>query len=114
KGFVGRCRRGQPIADAGKRVEHRQMRGRIEQCLMFVLTVQLDQMIGALLQRRRRNERAVDERAAPALCGDFPSYQQFLTVVLEDGFDGGGFLPGSYEIAGRPAAKEKTDRFNED
>ncbi len=84
-------------------VEQRQMGGRIEQCLMLVLSVKLDEPLGEVPQRGRGGERAIDERPAAALAGDFPADDQFPqlasgTGVFEDCFDAGLALAGSNEV----------------
>jgi len=66
----GRERRGDlcpRLIETGPRIEQREMLGRIEQLLVLVLPVQLDEPVRQVLERGRGGQRAVDERAAPAL-----------------------------------------------
>ena len=90
------------------------MRGRIEQGLVFVLAVQLDQAGRQILQRTGVHQRAVDERAAPALRRDLTPHQQLFSSAFEDGFDGGGILARPHEVAGGTAPKQQPDRLHQD
>src|SRR5207253_7192577 len=99
--------------ETAERVERREMRRRIEQRLMFVLSVQLDEPRRQLLQGARRRERAVDERTASTLRRDLAADQQFFSAAVEDGFDGGDVLVGPDKVARRAPAQEQADRLNE-
>ena len=100
---------------AGKRVEHDDMFGRVEERLVLVLTVQIDQRRAELAQRGRRRERVVDERAAAALRGDLAPHDDFAAVgPLEDRLDGRDLLAGPDEVGARPPADQQVDRLNDD
>ena len=63
---------------------------------MFVLAMKLDETIRKILERGRCRERAVDERAAPALRCDLAPDDQLATVVgFEDGLDGRVIFAGA-------------------
>ena len=81
---------------------------------MLVLPVELDQSARQILQRAGGGERAVDERAAAALRGDFAPDDQLLAAAFEDRFDGRAVLAGPDQVAGRSAAEEQADGFDED
>src|SRR4029077_15760789 len=98
----GGSRRGQQRFECTERIEHREVRGRIEQRLMLVLTVQLDETRRQVLQRTGRGEGAVDEGAAPALRGDLAAHQELFPAVLEDRFDGGNALASAIQSPGGP------------
>ena len=88
---------------------------RIEQLLMFVLPVQLDEPVRQILERRRGRERAVDERAAPALRRDLAANDQLAAVFgFEDRFDGGEVFAGANQVLGRASAEQEPDGFDED
>jgi hypothetical protein len=89
------------------------MRRRIEQRLMFVLPVKLDQPRRQLLQRARGRQRAVNECAAAALSGDVAPDEQLLARGVEDGFNRCRVFAGPDQVAGRPAAEQQTDRFDQ-
>src|SRR5207244_11511752 len=71
----GRDRCGERLERA-ERVEHAEMRRRIEQCLVLMLTVELDQPRRQILQRACCGESVVDEGATAALRRDFAANQQ--------------------------------------
>ena len=81
---------------------------------MFVLPVELDQPRRQILERTSGRQLAVHERATPALLGDLAADQQFFPAAFKNGFDGCAVFAGADEVAGRPTAKEKPDRFHED
>jgi len=89
------------------------MRRRIQQCLVLVLTVELDQPRRQILQRARGGEPVVDEGATAALRRDFAANQQFLAAGFEDGFDERALFAGPDEVAGRAAAEQEADRLDE-
>ena len=98
----GREGHGDAVGDRlqrAKRVEHAEVRRRIEQRLMLVLPVQLDQARGQLFQRAGCGESAVDEGAAPALCGDLAANEDFVAAVLENGFNGRDVFARTNQIA---------------
>src|SRR5215471_20371278 len=95
-------------------VDQLKVRRRIEQGLMFVLSVQFDQACRQLTQRGCRRERAIDEGAAPTLRRDFAAHEQLLPCDFEDGFDARGFLASPHKLGRRAAAKEKSDRLDQD
>ena len=86
------------------------MRFRVEQRLVLVLPVQVDEPGAEVAERGGRDERAVDERPAPALCGDLAPDQQFCPVVaVEDRLDDGAVLAGADEIGeARPPSRRPT------
>ena len=90
------------------------MRRGIEQRLMLVLTVELDQAVGQILQRAGRGQRAVDEGPAPSLRGDLAAHQQLFAAAFEDRFDRRGVFAGADEVAGGAAAEQQSDRLDED
>ena len=91
------------------------MRERIEQRLMFVLSVQLDESRGEIAKRRGGRERAVDERAAASLAADLAPDDQLAPIgVLEDRFDGRLRFTGADEIGGGARAEQEADGFDED
>ena len=70
------------------RVEHVEVSRRVEQHLMFVLTMEIDERARQLAERDVGDERAVDERAAPALRRDLTPDDDFSTVwCIEDRFN---------------------------
>ena len=88
-------------------VEQRQMRQRIEQCLMFVLPVQFDEALREVAECARRGECAVDERSAASLAGDLAADDELTPAcperrrgigVLEERLDGGLRLTRADEI----------------
>ena len=98
--------RGEHVEPA-ESVEDVQVRGGIEEDLMFVLSVELDQATREILQRARRDQLAVDEGATPALRGDFPAHDHLFPAAVENGFDGRRVLARSHEVGrrrGRQAA----------
>src|SRR5207244_6275738 len=68
------------MVEPAERIEHIEMRRRIEQRLMFVQAVQIDETPRELLERSGGRERAVDERAAPALRRNLPAHHQLLAI----------------------------------
>src|SRR5207244_12043726 len=82
-----RARWGDQMVEPAERIEHIEMRRRIEQRLMFVLAVQFDETPREILERPGGRERAVDERAAPALRRDLPAHNELLAIAPEDRFD---------------------------
>ncbi len=101
--------------EARPRIEQREVLRRIEQLLMFVLTVQLDETIRQILERRRGRERAVDEGAASALRRDLASNDQLAAVFgFEDRFDGREIFAGANEVLRRATAEQEPDGFDED
>ncbi len=96
-------------------VEHVEVRGRIEQHLVLVLSVQIDERPGELAQRAARDERAVDEGAAASLGRHFPADDDLAAVGgVEHGFDRGGLLAGAHELGRGAAADEQADGAEED
>lgn len=92
------------------------MRGWIEQHLVLVLSVQVDERRGELAQNRRRSEGAINECAtAPSLRRNFAPDDHFRPVgLLEDRLDGCGIFARSHEVARRAAARQESDRADED
>ena len=107
------CVRAANGVEIAEHVDDSEMRGRIEQRVMFVLAVELDEARREIAQRGRRRERAVDERAAATLRRDFAAHEHVLAAALEDGLDRGRVLPRPHEVAGRAAAQEQADRVDE-
>ena len=108
-----RRRRLRQRSSAAECVEHGEMRRGIEQCLMFVLAVQLDEARRQILQRAGRRQLAVDEGAAATLRGDFAAHQQLLPAALENASIDGGVFARPDQVAGGAAAQQQTDRFDE-
>ena len=82
---------------------------------MFVLPVKIDEPSGGFAQRCRRHERAVDERAAASLRGDFSPDDELSPVsFLENCLDRCGLLAGPHEIRARSTANEQTDGSDDD
>ncbi len=91
------------------------MRGRIEQQLMLVLSVQVDQPPNRLAKRAGRHERSVDEGAAASLRRDLAAHDRFGPVgPLEDRLDGRGVFAGPHEIGRCPTTDQQPDRANHD
>ena len=109
-----RGRRADKRVEPAERIDHTEMRRRVEQRLVLVLAVQFDEAIGQVLQRAGRRERAVDERAAAPLRRDLAADEQFLAVAFEDRFDRRGVLAGAHEVSRRPPAEEQADGLDED
>ncbi len=95
-------------------VERAKVRGRIEQRLVLVLTVQFDEARREILQRTGRRERAVDERAAASLRRDLAADQQFFAAALEDGLDRRRVFAGTDQVARRAPTEQKSDGFDQD
>ncbi len=95
-------------------VQHSEMRRRIEQRLMLVLPVQLYQPRRQILQRTGCGERAVDERAAAPLSGDFPTDEQLFSAIFENRFNRGRVLAGADEVARGSTAEQQPDGFDKD
>jgi biopolymer transport protein TolQ len=95
-------------------IEHEEVLGGIEQLLVLMLTVQLHQPVGQILQCRRRGEGAIDERSAAPLGGDLAAHDQLRPVAwIENGFDSSELLAGSQEILCSSTAEQKADRLDE-
>jgi hypothetical protein len=94
----GRSGRGQ-LVQAAKRVEDAEMRRRIEQRLVLMLTMQLDQPRRQIFQRAGGRQRPVVERAAAPQRGDLAAHQQFFPAAFEDGLDRRRLLAGADEIS---------------
>ncbi len=91
------------------------MLGRIEQLLVFVLAVQLDELVREILQRCGRRERTVDERAASALAGDLAPDDDLVTVgAVEDGLDRRKVLAGPEQVLGGAPAEQQADGLDQD
>ncbi len=82
---------------------------------MLVLAVEVDERAGEIAQRGARDERAVDERAAPSLRRHFPPNDDLAAVGgVEDRLDGRGLLTRAHEFGGGAAADEESDGSHED
>ena len=67
----------------------------VEQRLMFVLPVQIDQLLPQCLKRARRRQRVVDERAASSRGRDFAAEDDLATLgVFNDRLNHGFGFPG--------------------
>ena len=113
----GECRRHLRArrVEAGPRIQQREMLRGIEQLLMLVLTVQLDESIRQILERRGGGQRAVDERAAAALRRDLAAHDQLAAVGgFEDRFDRGEVFAGADQILSGASAEQQADGFDED
>ena len=109
-----RGRRRHERVEPAEGVDHAEVRGRIEQGLVLVLSVQLDQAIRELLERAGGGERAVDEGAAAPLGGDLAPDEQLFPAVLEDRFDRRGVLAGAHQVARGASPEQQADGFDED
>ncbi len=67
--------------ESAERIEGGEMRGRIEQGLVFVLTVELDEIRRQVLEGAGGHELAVDEGAASALGGDLAPDDDLLVAA---------------------------------
>ena len=91
------------------------MLGRIEQRLVFVLSVQIEQARAEIAQRRRGRQRVVDERAAAALSGHLAAHDRLAAVrTLEDGLHRRERLARAHQVGAGAAADQQVDRFDED
>ena len=70
--------------EAGKPIQSREMRRRVQQRLVFVLAVEFQESGRQFLQGGCGRQVAVDERAAPTLRRDFAPHQIFVGANLED------------------------------
>ena len=87
-----------------------EMLRRIEERLMLVLTVEFEKAVPQVLERRRRRERVVDERAAPALRGNLAAHDLFAAVgAFEDRLHGGRLFSGTNEVRTGATAKERVE-----
>jgi len=71
----------QRSGEAEKRIQIGAVVLRLQQQLMFMLTVQIHQQIAELLQQSDRHRLIVDETASFAAAGNFATDQQNLVVV---------------------------------
>ena len=112
---IERSRNGRGVrTEVPEAVDQINVRRRIEQGLMFVLSVQLDEACRQLAERRCRRERAVDEGAAATLRRDFAAHEQLFPCDFENGFDGRGVLAGPHKLRRGPTAKEESDGLDQD
>src|SRR5580765_175618 len=94
-------------------IEDEQMRRRIEQRVMLMLTVELDEPRREILESARRHQLAVDERTASPLRRNLPSDEEFLAAAFEDRFDGREIFAGSHQVARCAAAEQQADGFHQ-
>jgi hypothetical protein len=86
----------------------------IQQHLVLVLAVQIDERSRRVAQRRRRHQRAVDERAAATLRRHFAAHDQFPAVrLLEHRLHRCRVFPRTHEIGARASADEESDGADE-
>jgi len=91
------------------------VRGRIEQDLVLVLTVEIDERARGLTERRARDQCAVDEGPAAPLRRHFAADDHFPAVgFFEHRLDGRGLLTGPHELGACAPADEQADRAHED
>ena len=104
------------LGETGPGIEDREVLIRVQKLLVLVLSMELDQPVRQVLERGGRGQRARDEGAAPALCGDFASNDQVggLARDFEDRFDGGEVLAGAHQVGRRTAAQQEADGLDED
>ena len=81
----------------------------IHQDLVLMLAVQLYEPVRKLPQRSGRNERAIHERTATALCRDFAPQHHLHVAILELRLHLSDVLTGAHQVAGSPAAKQEPD-----
>ncbi len=106
----GLRRRAADVAEPGELVEQVEVRGGIEQDLMFVLSVQVDEPAAGVAQRGARRQCAVDQRAAASLGRDFAPHDQLAPVLgFEDCLDGGQLFAGAHEIGGGASADQQSN-----
>jgi hypothetical protein len=91
-----------------------QMRGRIEQGVVFVLSVKFDEASREVLQGAGGRQFPVDVRPAPPLGGDLATNEQFFAARLEDGLDRRDLFAGTNEVAGRASAQQEPDGLDQD
>src|SRR5262249_23059304 len=93
------------VCEVREVIEQWQMRERVEERLMLVLSVQLDQPGRQIAKRGRGGEGPVDEGSTPALGCDFPADHHFTALGgLEDGLDDRLGFTGADEILRRARA----------
>ena len=96
-------------------VNERKVRERIQQCLVLVLSVQLDVPRGEVAKRSGGGQRPVDERAAPPLAGDLAADDQFPAVgLLEDRFNRRLGLARAHQVGRGAGTEQQTDRLHQD
>ncbi len=104
-------RRGHPLARGSQPrefVQQIEVRGRIEQDLVLVLSVEIHQRPGGVAERRTRDERAVHEGAAPALRRDLAADDHFPAVRLfEHRLDGRGLFAGPDQVRAGASADQQ-------
>ena len=105
---------GRPSVEAGPRVEHRQMSGRIEQRLVFVLPVQFDQLADQRLEGRGVDQLSVDEGSRAPLSRDLAPHEHLASVGgLELRFHRGEIFAGADQVGGSASAQEEAHGFDE-
>src|SRR5262245_45870247 len=91
------------------------MRERIEQRLVFVLSVKFDESVSQLTKATCGRECAIDERAASSLARDFAANNCLVAVgTLNDSLDGGLDFAGSDEVCGGSRPEKEADSLDED
>ena len=91
------------------------MGGGIEENLMVVLTVQIDEAAADFAKRGGGRKGAVDERAAPPLCGDLAADDHFPAVDgLENGFNGSQVLARTDEVGRSAPSDQEADGADQD
>src|SRR6187397_1093731 len=79
-----------------------------------MLSVEFQKFRAEVSKRRARRERIIDERAAPALCGNFAANDDVPPGgVLENCLDDREWFASSDEVARGATAHEQTDRFDQ-
>ena len=102
------------IVEVGEAIEERQLRRGHEQGLVLVLPVEIDELPEALAQGGRRDELAVEERAAASLCRDLAPDDPFRAVgEVDDRLHRGGLLPGSHQVGGRSSTEQEAHGLDE-
>ncbi len=103
------------VLESRVRVDEIDVLGRIEERLVFVLSVQIEQARAEIAQRRRGRERVVDEGAAAALIRHFAAHDRLAAVrTLEDGLHRRERLTRAHEVGARAAAEQQVDRPDDD
>ena len=102
------------LADRRVLVEHVEVRVRIEQRLMLVLSMEIHEPRRQVFQRACRHQRPVDERPASTLGRDFAARDQILAVHAEFRLDCGGLFSRADQIGRSAAAEQEADGLDED